>query len=48
MDFEYIKAEDRAAFTTWVARLTGVMNDNGYTVSVALAPKTSDDQQGLL
>ena len=48
VDFEYIKAEDRDAFTTWVARLTGVMNDNGYTVSVALAPKTSDDQQGLL
>lgn len=48
VDFEYIKAEDRDAFTTWVARLTEVMNENGYTVSVALAPKTSDDQPGLL
>ena len=48
VDFEYIKAEDRDAFTTWVARLTKVMNENGYEVSVALAPKTSDDQQGLL
>lgn len=48
VDFEYIKAEDRDAFTAFVAELTGIMNVNGYQVSVALAPKTSDDQQGLL
>ena len=48
VDFEYIKAEDRDAFTTWVAKLTQRMNENGFEVSVALAPKTSDDQPGLL
>lgn len=48
VDFEYIKAEDRDLFTSFVARLTREMNINGYKVSVALAPKTSSDQKGLL
>lgn len=48
VDFEYIKAEDRDAFTGFVAELTGTMNAQGYQVTVALAPKTSRDQQGLL
>lgn len=48
VDFEYIKAEDRDLFTSFVARLTREMNTNGYKVSVALAPKTSSDQKGLL
>lgn len=48
VDFEYIFAEDRDAFTTFVAELTETMNANGYEVSVALAPKTSATQRGLL
>lgn len=48
VDFEYILAEDRDAFTTFVAELTRVLNAEGYVVSVALAPKTSADQKGLL
>lgn len=48
VDFEYILAEDRDAFTTFVAELTRVMNENGYVTSVALAPKTSANQPGLL
>lgn len=48
IDFEYIKAEDRDAFSEFVRIMTTVMNAFGYEVSVALAPKTSDDQQGLL
>lgn len=48
VDFEYIKAEDRDAFTNFVAELTEIMNEEGYQVSVALAPKTSRDQPGLL
>jgi len=48
VDFEYILAEDRDAFTTFVAELTERMNANGYEVSVALAPKTSATQRGLL
>lgn len=48
VDFEYILAEDRDAFTSFVAELTEVMNENGYETSVALAPKTSSGQRGLL
>lgn len=48
VDFEYILAEDRDAFTAFVAELTEIMNANGYETSVALAPKTSSTQRGLL
>lgn len=48
VDFEYIKAEDRDYFTSFVAKLTRELNAYGYMVSVALAPKTSSGQQGLL
>lgn len=48
VDFEYILSEDRDYFTTFVARMTNILNESGYTVSVALAPKTSADQPGLL
>lgn len=48
VDFEYILREDRDAFTTFVRELREVMNANGYEVSVALAPKTSAEQVGLL
>ena len=48
VDFEYILAEDRDLFTSFVAELRRRMNAAGYVVSVALAPKTSADQPGLL
>lgn len=48
IDFEYILAEDRIAFAEFVARVRIAANAEGYPVSVALAPKTSDDQPGLL
>lgn len=48
VDFEYILAEDRDLFTSFVADLRVRMNESGYVVSVALAPKTSADQPGLL
>lgn len=48
IDFEYVLAEDRDYFTDFVGNMTETMNDNGYTSSVALAPKTSATQQGLL
>lgn len=48
IDFEYIKAEDRETFVQFVARVTERMHEQGYTVSVDLAPKTSADQPGLL
>lgn len=48
IDFEYILAEDRIAFAEFVAQVRTAANAKGYPVSVALAPKTSDDQPGLL
>lgn len=48
VDFEFILAEDREAFAEFVAELREAVNTLGYPVSVALAPKTSDDQRGLL
>lgn len=48
VDFEYILAEDRDAFTAFVAKLTEEMHKTGRQVSVALAPKQSADQKGLL
>lgn len=48
VDFEYILAEDRDLFTAFVAELRAVMNQAEKFVSVALAPKTSADQKGLL
>lgn len=48
IDFEYILAEDRDAFTAFVQETAEAMRENGYRTSVALAPKTSSDQKGLL
>ncbi|MGN0330482.1 MAG: glycosyl hydrolase family 18 protein [Kineothrix sp.] len=48
IDFEYILAEDRIAFADFVANVRAAVNNLGFPVSVALAPKTSDDQPGLL
>lgn len=48
IDFEYIKASDRDAFTAFVQETASRLNILGYTCSVALAPKISDDQPGLL
>lgn len=48
IDFEYILASDRDAFTAFVREVADTMRANGYHTSVALAPKTSADQRGLL
>lgn len=48
VDFEYILAEDRDAFTAFVGRLAEAMRSVGKQTSVALAPKQSADQKGLL
>ena len=48
IDFEYILAEDRIAFADFVRDVRIAINQLGYPVTVALAPKTSDNQSGLL
>ncbi|MDO4322768.1 MAG: glycosyl hydrolase family 18 protein [Lachnospiraceae bacterium] len=48
VDFEYILALDRDAFTAFVSDLANALRPLGCTTSVALAPKTSAGQTGLL
>lgn len=47
-DFEYVPAKNRDQYTDMVAQATKKFNPEGYLVTVALAPKTSANQQGLL
>ena len=48
IDFEFILPEDRIPFAEFVADTRNYLAPYGYQVSVALAPKTSDSQAGLL
>lgn len=48
LDFEYIEEADRDAYTAFVKRVTIMMNVFGFVVTVALAPKYSADQKGIL
>ncbi len=48
IDFEFILPDDRIPFAEFVADTRNYLAPYGYQVSVALAPKTSDSQTGLL
>ena len=48
IDFEYILASDRNAFVDFTAYMQQSVSALGFPTSVALAPKTSDTQVGLL
>ncbi|MBQ8004505.1 MAG: LysM peptidoglycan-binding domain-containing protein [Oscillospiraceae bacterium] len=48
IDFEFIPARNAAAYADFVAELREILNSEGKIVIVALAPKTSADQPGLL
>ena len=47
-DFEYVFEENRDQYTALVREARERLNAAGYLVTVALAPKTSADQPGLL
>jgi spore germination protein len=48
VDFEYIYPEDRENYNQFMRRVVNVLRPLGYTVTVALAPKSSAGQSGLL
>lgn len=48
IDFEYILASDKQAFSDFVNYMAEAVHGIGYPLSVALAPKTSANQAGLL
>lgn len=47
VDFAYVLPEDRIRYAQFVGRLRSKMNENGCSVSVSVAPKTSDSEKGL-
>ncbi len=48
MDMEYIAPSDRETYNAFLRELSDRLHESGYILTVALAPKTSADQQGLL
>ena len=48
IDFEYILPENRVKFARFVGRVRKRMSEGGFRTSVAVAPKVSDSQKGLL
>lgn len=48
IDFEFIKEEDRDVFSAFVGNVAETMRAYGYETSVALAPKISKEQRGIL
>ncbi len=48
VDCEYIQASDREGYVAFIENLGAALHQAGKTVSVALAPKTSDNQTGVL
>lgn len=48
IDFEYVLPEDKDEFVAFVEKTVARLNTEGFIVMVALAPKVSADQPGLL
>ncbi|MCD8216186.1 MAG: glycosyl hydrolase family 18 protein [Clostridiales bacterium] len=48
MDFEFIYPQDADAYAALISKLKDRLNQEGFFLFVALAPKTSRNQQGLL
>ena len=48
VDFEFVPGEQRQAYADFITALRQELNPLGYPVVVALAPKSSADQKGLL
>ncbi len=48
IDFEYIPGEYAEEYVQFITNLRAALSPGGYRVFVALAPKTSPDQPGLL
>ena len=48
VNFEYVYPEDARRYADFIRRLTSTFNPFGVPVTVALVPKSSDSQSGLL
>lgn len=47
-NFEYIYPYDRLSYNNFLRRAESILHPNGWFLSTAIAPKNSDEQQGLL
>ena len=47
-NFEYIYPYDRLSYNNFLRRAEGILHPQGWFLSTAIAPKNSDEQQGLL
>lgn len=48
IDFEYVYPEDREAFVSFVGRMSELVREEGLRSAIALSPKKSGTQMGLL
>lgn len=48
IDFEYIYPEDKDAYISFINKVKMIITRYNYFLSVAVAPKNSDDQKGIL
>lgn len=48
IDFEYVFPQDREAYAAFIAKFEEALDAENYILVTSLAPKTSDDQRGLL
>jgi spore germination protein len=48
IDFEYIYPEDKELYNNFLRKATSKLKPMGYTVTTALAPKTSASQRGVV
>lgn len=48
LDLEYVYPSDRTEYNRFLTRMADALHRRGFVLVSALAPKTSDDQQGLL
>ncbi len=48
IDFEYVYQQDREAFLNFLEKVKKTISNYGYFLFVSVAPKTSDNQEGIL
>ncbi len=48
IDFEYVYPDDREAYNEFLKKISKELRAGGYSLTTALAPKKSGDQEGLL
>lgn len=48
IDFEYIYPDDKELYNNFLNKIQPILNQNSYILITALAPKTTNNQSGLL